>query len=267
MHDQLRGVCYVILLPEYSKHRVQEAEMTIGCAKEERVDYLSLISYLGVGSKTQRVLAHMEEYAQLEKSVAQVYDENSHCVIRLPLFYQFFYYLGPMMMDDDQQTIGLPVSKGANWDLLAMEDGIDGILALSTPNRQKNRTLFELTPSDHTLNATALITAANQGLDREMTYQQLKPVEMTHYLERIHNDSRFRGGLPGNALPLGQYLNKYSIGTLLDYWALSECGHTDKITDDLKNAIGRLPMALENFFRENRHHFTKLSPESNLQSQ
>ncbi|KAG1443136.1 hypothetical protein G6F55_012757 [Rhizopus delemar] len=44
MCRMLRGVSYIMLVPEYSSNRIKEAQLIMECAKKEKVDYMTLFS-------------------------------------------------------------------------------------------------------------------------------------------------------------------------------------------------------------------------------
>lgn len=201
----------------------------------------------------------MREYAYLEQLMPKYFDNNSYTVMRIPIFYQFFYYLGPMM--EDENKICLPVSDHAKWCAIDMKDALDAIYKLSNPTKEntKNKTQFQFTP-ERNYNSEDLITAANEGLDRSMTYKEVKRTEMIKYLEHMSNDNRFTERPPEDPslFPLGQYLNRHFVNTLVEYWQMSHLGYTDTIADDLKDAIDRQPLELKKFFSANRHQFKRL---------
>lgn len=179
--------------------------------------------------------------------------------MRLPLFHQFFFYMGPLM--EDENKICLPVSEHIQWCVIDMEDALDAIVQLSSIVKgKKNKTLFNFTPSQHNYDVKDLVSAANKALDRDMTFEKMNRSSMRDYLKDLCNDNRFRERpSEGHGMfPLGRYLNETNINTILDYWELPEAKHTDVISQDLEDAIGHNPTSLKDFFHRNREQFKRL---------
>ncbi|ORE04028.1 hypothetical protein BCV72DRAFT_295375 [Rhizopus microsporus var. microsporus] len=257
----LRDTCYVMLVPEFSKPRREEAESVMRCAQKEHVDYMTLFSVIGVDAvkKEDNRLEELKDYRYLEDLIPKYFSKDNYCIMRLPLFHQFFFYMGPLM--EDENKIRLPVSEHAQWCAIDMEDALDAIVQLSNVVKgKKNKTLFNFTPSQHNYDVKDVVSAANKALDRDMTFEKSSRSSMRGYLKDLRDDNRFRER-PSEShgmFPLGRYLNETNINTILDYWELSEAKHTDVISQDLEDAIGRSPTSLKDFFHHNREQFKRL---------
>lgn len=213
---------------------------------------------------------NLNQYLELEKKVADNFNNDSYCIIQAPIFHQFFYYFGPMI--DDYLQIALTVDKLSEWCSIDLGDLASAVFKLSSldssQNRpKKNQTLFRFT-GRHTVTAEQMVGYASKGLEREnMTYKKIDSGEMYDYLYRIHGDNRFRerpnhslieGEDRSHLFPLGEYLNKNCIDTLIEYWRLIDSEGTDKTSDHLDKALEDKSLSLKRFFKDNKGQFQRL---------
>ncbi|KAF1802499.1 hypothetical protein V8B55DRAFT_1378072 [Mucor lusitanicus] len=292
MKEFMDSVGYVMFLPENSSQTVKEGETVIECAKEQGVDYVTMLSYMGA-EHAKDSGKHLHDYRHLEKCVSQHFNHNSYCVMRSAMWHQFYYYYGPMI--EDKNRIQLPVHEKAKFGSIDLTDLVDAVYNLSAfPEqdsddrhvanlaqlytahlRKKNKTLFEFTPR-HNITPRDLVQSAADGLERKnMTYEKVGPETLYDYLRRIHNDNRFRQRPIQRAtdivehqlrlkedrpytFPLGRYLNDCVIEGILEYWEMADAGKEERSTDDLEKAIGRHPTTVDQFFKNNRDQFDRL---------
>ncbi|CEP13712.1 hypothetical protein [Parasitella parasitica] len=287
--EYMDGVGYVMFLPENSSQRLKEGETVIKCAKEQGVDYVTMLSYMGADYAKEEN-KHLTEYCRLEKFLSKHFNHNSYTVMRSAMWHQFYYYYGPMI--EDENKIKLPVHEKAEFGSIDLADLVDAVYNLSsfpaeeavysnlahlyiTNLRKKNKTLFEFTPSG-TITPGQLVKAASVGLERkDMTYEKISPETLYDYLRRIHNDNRFRQRPIQSAtdivvhkpilkedrpytFPLGRYLNDIVIEGILEYWTLADSNKQSHVSDDLEKAIDRRPTAVGKFFKHNRDQFSRL---------
>ncbi|KAI9478019.1 MAG: hypothetical protein EXX96DRAFT_484746, partial [Benjaminiella poitrasii] len=228
----------------------------------------------------------LKQYYELETKLSQCFDKNHYCVFRSTLWHQFFYTFGPMI--EDENKIQLPVRKDSKWGTINLADLVDAVFNLSVPPKdntnlsraiieelkKKNKTMFEFTPDHDTITAKELVKAASKGLEvtGDLQYEQVKPKDMMAYLQRIHNDNRFRhrptSSVSGQArpgheerhytFPLGKYFNDNVIKALVEYWEFADKGYTDMTHDDLRNALDKSPESIEKFFEHNQNQFKRL---------
>ncbi|KAI8646801.1 hypothetical protein BD408DRAFT_380072 [Parasitella parasitica] len=287
--EHMDGVGYVMFLPENSNKRDKEGETVIKCAKEQGVDYVTMMSFMGADYAKEEN-KHLADYYRLEKFLSKHFDRNSHTVMRSAMWHQFYYYYGPMI--EDENKIKLPVHEKAEFGSIDLADLVDAVYNLSsfptdeavysslahlyiTNLRKKNKTLFEFTPSSN-ITPEQLIKAASEGLERkDMTYEKISPKTLYDYLRRIHNDNRFRQRPIQSAtdivvhkpqlkedrpytFPLGRYLNDIAIEGILEYWKLADSNKQAHVSGDLEKAIDRRPTTVYKFFKHNRDQFSRL---------
>jgi hypothetical protein len=200
-------------------------------------------------------------------------------------------------MMEDQNKIKLTTSEKRKWNTIDLADLVDATYNLSTEDyddvkkfefrnlvdkyvsnlKKKNKILFEFS-ARHNITAEYLLEAARGGLGcKEMTYEKVDSNELQNYLYSIHHDNRFRhrphqdtkdlsdhltntalGGDRPYTFPLGQFLNEQVIKMLIEFWELVEAGHADKITEHLAKALGRDPITIKDFFKDNKDQFKRL---------
>ncbi|KAI8386948.1 hypothetical protein BD560DRAFT_321178, partial [Blakeslea trispora] len=150
--------------------------------------------------------------------------------------------------------------------------------------RKENQTIFELTMPDN-FTSSELARSAGQGLQRDnLRFEHAKAHDIIQYLERIHHDNRFKerptaapfsssSSSPSpspshspsdtttdqpSTFPLGRYLHKGVIKSLVEWWQLVDEGYTIKPTSQLEHAIGKKPRSIQTFFEANRDQFRRL---------
>ncbi|OBZ81815.1 hypothetical protein A0J61_10136 [Choanephora cucurbitarum] len=283
IREIMQGVYYVMFIPDSDKHSAETGKVVIQAAKQQNVEYLAMFSYLGVESLQQKEtnsFPYLTQYHQLEQQVEQSFGRENYCIFRAPLWHQTFYYFGPMI--DDRQAIMLPVAKDKKWQTIDLGDLVDAVYNLSAGEdkssmcfsqllvsnlRKENQTVFELTLPDN-FTSSELAASAGQGLQRHsLKFEQTKAEDVVQYLERIHRDNRFKERptvVPSSdrdhpsTFPLGQYLHKGVIKTLIEWWQLIDEGYSIKPTDQLERAINKKPRSIRAFFEVNRDQFRRL---------
>lgn len=251
-----------------------------------------------MGDSSGNKMKNLKQFLHLEKEVSKTFSKDSYCIVRSTLWHQFFYYFGPMIEDENQIIFTADKEcKWSMIDLADLVDAVYNLsseeydqLSSTCSNlgqyyaanlhKKKNITLFEFTGT-HKITPKDAIKAASHGLQREgMTYKVVDEEVMYDYLYRIHNDNRFRQRPIQHAndisvsldhdntnylakdrpytFPLGRYLNKNLIQTLIEYWEVVGTGKADIITDQLEKAIHRKPQDLHEFFKNNQDQFRRL---------
>ncbi|KAI8882679.1 hypothetical protein K501DRAFT_250920 [Backusella circina FSU 941] len=272
----LDGNWLLLIIPEHSEKRLEYGDFVLCRAKALKVNYVVLFSFIGVENLTpdesRKDFKNLAQYQALEDKLRYLFHKDYHCIIRIGFLNQLFYYLGPMFEDKNQMR--LSVNEESKWSSTDLADIVDAVYSLSftdiysdSSEKNKNKTLFIFTPKD-TLTARDVVSAANEGLNKNMTYDMVKQKELTIYLQEIHNDNRFRTR-PFEQLeslkkdrpytfPLGKYLTNTYIDTLLEWWLLSDDRFTDVTSDDLRRALGCPPHTIKQFFKQNSDQFRLL---------
>ncbi|KAI8079678.1 uncharacterized protein B0P05DRAFT_470063 [Gilbertella persicaria] len=203
---------------------------------------------------------HLKQFLCLEQQLNKLFDQSKYCIFRTPLWHQFFFYLGPMM--DDENAIQLPIGEHTKWQTIDLADLVDAVYRLSLPGkRDENKTLFEFT-LDHNMTSKEIVEAAQKGLDQQIKFKQVDPNVFKDYLKRMHHDNRFKkrpfsGSDRPYTFPLGQYLHHETIETLVEWFELMEQEEI-KPTSDLQDAIETRPQSIQDFFKQNRNQFRRL---------
>ncbi|KAG2198423.1 hypothetical protein INT47_009000 [Mucor saturninus] len=283
MHHLMKNVIYVLFVPTNTQNRMKEGEAVLKSAHKEKVDYLAMFSFLGLDGLEgleENKMKHLNQMLQLEKKVPEHFDKKSYCIIQSAIWSQFFYFFGPMIEDNNE--IRLTVHKKAKWGTIDLGDLVDAVYNLSDPSgveqtgkeslgqlyvsnlKKKNCTLFQFTPR-HNFSAEQLVHDASQGLEREdMTYEKTDASRLKDYLRGIQNDNRFRERPHHHTVdrpytfPLGRYLKKGVIETLMEYLDFIDKGKADIETNQLADALGRDPQDVRHFFKDNRDQFRHL---------
>jgi hypothetical protein len=162
----------------------------------------------------------------------------------------------------------LSIFEDSDWSTVDLGDVANATYSLCfTDNYSKNDILIIFTTHD-TITAKDVVSAANEGLDRDMTYERVDPKELAAYLKKIRGDNRFRrrpfeqlGLLEKDrpyTFPLGKYLTDNNIETILEWWRLADTGYTDVISYDLGRALGHSPQTISLFFKQNSDQFRLL---------
>lgn len=242
-------------------------------------------------------MKNLNQFLALEKQVAENFGRNNYCIVRSAMWDQFFYFFGPMIEDENKICLPVEKSREwGSIDLADYLDAVYNISSEDydeksgqafhnlgeqyvTILRKKNKRSFQFTAS-HNVTALEIVKAVSHGLDKpDMTYEKVKSNKMFDYLNSIQDDNRFRERPSQQVIdasfldddsdvdiardrpytfPLGKYLNKDCIETLIEAWELLDSGKADKITDQLEKALHRKPLNVEDFFKRNRDQFRRL---------
>lgn len=222
----------------------------------------------------------LREYHQIEEHVQREF-QNKSCIVRYPIFDQFYYYLTPMV--EDRNKMMLPVERNRKWSSVNIRDVVDAVYRLSREHGKRNNQEFgrlgekhrwEFTPSQ-ARSGEEIARGMSRALDKEQVqYEKISEQELRQYLEGIRQDKRFkhrpqqehRPNDPNEQsrkdqpedFPLGDYLHKEVIQLIMEFWEMANRGDADKTTRDLEEALGRKPQDLHEYFQNNRDQFQRL---------
>ncbi|KAI8332098.1 hypothetical protein BC941DRAFT_403012 [Chlamydoabsidia padenii] len=293
VRELFKNVHAAIFIPEHDHQRVEQGENVIKAAKSEKVNFMAMISCLGVERVEERnsggqQYIHLKQYRQLEERLKEAMggDKERLSIIRLSVPTQFFYFMAPSL--EDRNVLPLSISKDRKWSTVDLNDVVDAMVKLSDENQgstqgltsalgnllfggHQKQEVYRFTPRQW-LNMEDLTQQISQGLQMEnIKYEKTDSHQLKAMLQELRNDQRFKQR-PGQhqstsgghrqdtpfTFPLGRYLNDSYIETLIEVWDLVNEGKFDKTTDDLKQILGREPMDVQSFFKNNRQRFQDL---------
>ncbi|KAI9311566.1 hypothetical protein BX666DRAFT_1867856 [Dichotomocladium elegans] len=292
LNELMEGVRCVMLIPENSNNRVQEAENIIRVAKKNNVEHMAMLSWVGVdeipkeqrSSSEQNRWKNMREFQQIEQQIKQQFpggggssaaagQQRNHCIMRVQMFSQFFYFITPLVQQ--RNAVCLNISPERRWGTVDLVDAVDAIAKLTQQNIRsldsgsyQSKQLLQFTTQEPVSGmdlANSIGKALGYGNDR-VQYQQVDKSVLQEHLKSMSSDNRFsqrpREGGPGTekpyTFPLGRYLNEVAIQTKLEWFELADQGKAEKTTQDLKQILGREPTRLQEYIKKNSEQFKQL---------
>ncbi|KAL0140411.1 hypothetical protein V8B55DRAFT_1384535 [Mucor lusitanicus] len=283
MHHCMKDVMCVTMIPEFSSDREKEAECLIKAAKNQHVEHVSMMSWIGVdrihkGDASQQgsEFRNLEQICRIEKMVKEEFSGEKHCIVRFPMLYQLFYYLAPQLEGDN--CLCLPVEKNKKFTSLDLNDVVEGVYRLAKKQRERfagrqielqfKKQVYEFT-CPKALNGEEMAREIGEGLGRhDLKFQHVSENDMKKQLEHIKKDGRFkerpdqRGDFKKGrdgfwAFPINKYIHESKINTMMEWWHLANKGELDMHSDELRHILDREPHSLKKYFEENRDQFKR----------
>ncbi|KAI8967238.1 hypothetical protein BDF20DRAFT_829867 [Mycotypha africana] len=286
MREVMRNVCHVLMVPESSRDTLKEAETLMCAAKHESVDHFSMVSVLAVDrvqsgdindqhSNEFRTILH---FHKIEEKLKKEFHGEKHCIMRIPMLNQFFYFLAPKI--EGENIVPLPVKKDKKWSSIDLNDIVEAIYCLAKKRSERSqqqqsgdafhhKQVYNFTCSK-VHNTEEIVKQMGEGLDqRDLHFKEISENDLKQWLHKLKDDKKFsqrpddrndfRKGRDGFAsFPLGKFLHEDMIEILMEYWRLVNKGKLDMQTDDLEKVLERKPHTIKEYFEVNRQQFKRL---------
>ncbi|KAI8146435.1 hypothetical protein BJV82DRAFT_598518 [Fennellomyces sp. T-0311] len=259
----------VFLIPEHSSQRIQEAENVIKAAKQENVEHMALKSWIGLDhvKEEREKFRHLHEYHQIEEKVKQEFSGQKHCIIRMPLMNQFFYFMTPMA--EQKKALCLPTKQDAKWGTIDLRDSVDAIANLVREGMRRSvyeKQLLRFTPSEN-MRSSDIARGMAVALDKspeEVKFKQIEMQEWQKYMHQLRDDKRFKERPRGEegtekpyTMPIGRYLVDECVKELGEWLELASRGKLDVTSKDLQEVLQHEPRDLQEYFKSNRDQFRR----------
>ncbi|KAI8990940.1 hypothetical protein BDF20DRAFT_811432 [Mycotypha africana] len=283
MCEVMRDVCHVLMVPESSRDSLKEAETLMKAAKSQHVDHFAMISAIGVdrihsgeiSEQNAGEFRYLQELCKMEKKLKDEFHEEKHCIVRIPLLNQYFYFMAPKI--ESENVIPLPVKKDKKWSTVDLNDVVEAIYCLakkkSEHSQQGGATHHKQTYNFTCLqvhNTEEIVKQIGEGLDRkDLRLKEISENEMKQWLQQMKQHKNFnqrpnerndfRKGRDGfGSFPLGKFLHEEKIEMIMEYWRFVNGGKADIQSDDLEKVLNRKPHTLKEYFQVNREQFKRL---------
>jgi hypothetical protein len=219
---------------------------------------------------------NLEQMCRIEKMVKEHFSGEKHCIVRHPIFNQFFYFMAPQI--EGENCFSLPVDKNKKWSCLDMNDVVEGVYRLAKKHCERlagrqvdeifKKQVYEFTCSK-AMTGEEFAREIGEGLGRQdMKFREISENDMKKQLEHIKRDDRFkerpdeRGDFKKGrdgfwSFPINKFIHERKIETTMEYWRLANKGQLGMHSDELRHILDREPRSMKKYFEINRDHFKR----------
>ncbi|KAG1447153.1 hypothetical protein G6F56_009351 [Rhizopus delemar] len=172
---------------------------------------------------------------------------------------------------ENDNFLGLPMKENVKWNCVDVNDVINAVYILMHRGMGNKVThdkkLYQFT-SSRTMTPRDMVREISEGLGRsDLKFEEVPVKDMKDYLMRMKNDHRFKerhGQCEEHnrwdhdgpwSIPIGKYLNSWSIEMIVECMRLANDSKQDICTDDLKKILSAEPRDLKHYFKNNSNQF------------
>jgi len=234
LENSLKDAKTILLLISMREQAKQDMQNTLeACKANNNIRNAVLWSKVGVDHAEKE--KHFQQLKEIEEMVKRSGIQNV-CVCRIGFAQQMLFLLSRYIQD--RGILPLPTERGkfAPVSLRDCGHATADILASSNDMSGHKHKTYRFT-GNQLLNGRKLVEHANRVLQAEIEYEDIKLEDFRNLLKENHE------------------LNEFQVECIIEMMELIKEGKYNIRSQDLDKILGRQPMDIEKFFRDNADSF------------
>lgn len=236
VEQALKGISNIVITIEPSNEVKQHTETIIEACKSAQVRSVVFWSTIGLEHANEEQYKHLHQLAEIEEMIKRGGFQNM-CITRIGFPQQLMFLLSHRIQDRGQLPLPTARGKFAPVSLKDCAMATAKLLSNAGESGGGNKHCYQFT-GKRLVTGQKLVEHANRVLEAEIDYQDVNMDEFRQILKQEAEE-----------------LNEFALECIVEKMQLIKENKLAVRTDDLEKIMGRKPMDLETFFRENARDF------------